>query len=46
MLSFIRNPKDFGAGLLYAVLGGAAVFMARNINSAQPDAWDLVIFRR
>ena len=29
MLSFIRNPKDFGAGLLYAVLGGAAVIMAR-----------------
>jgi hypothetical protein len=30
MISFLRSPKDFGAGLLYVTLGGAAVIMARD----------------
>jgi hypothetical protein len=29
MISFLRSPKDFGAGLLYVALGGTAVIMAR-----------------
>jgi len=30
MATPIRNPKDFGAGLLYAALGGAAIVIARD----------------
>jgi hypothetical protein len=30
MTPLIRSPKDFGAGLLYLALGGAAVFIARD----------------
>lgn len=30
MISFLRSPKDLGAGLLYVALGGAAVIMARD----------------